>query len=70
MDMIRWFDDIRLADAPHVGGKGANLGELCAAGLPVPPGLRRSRIAWALRFFSCMSTSALASAAATGSGSQ
>jgi len=38
MDMIRWFDDIRLADAPHVGGKGANLGELCAAGLPVPPG--------------------------------
>ena len=38
MDTIRWFEDIRLADTPHVGGKGANLGELTAAGLPVPPG--------------------------------
>ncbi len=38
MDMIRWFDSIRLDDAPQVGGKGANLGELTAAGLPVPPG--------------------------------
>jgi pyruvate,water dikinase len=38
MEMIRWFDDIHLSDAPLVGGKGANLGELTAAGLPVPPG--------------------------------
>ena len=38
MDMIRWFDGIRLNDSPQVGGKGANLGELTAAGLPVPPG--------------------------------
>ena len=38
MDMIRWFDSIRLDDSPQVGGKGANLGELTAAGLPVPPG--------------------------------
>ena len=33
-----WFDDIGRADAATVGGKGANLGELCRAGLPVPPG--------------------------------
>ena len=38
MDMIRWFDSISLDDSPQVGGKGANLGELTAAGLPVPPG--------------------------------
>jgi len=35
---IRWFQDIRLDDAGSVGGKGANLGELTAAGLPVPSG--------------------------------
>jgi pyruvate,water dikinase len=28
----------RRADVPRVGGKGANLGEMTAAGLPVPPG--------------------------------
>ncbi len=38
MELVRWFDRVRLADAPSVGGKGANLGELVAAGLPVPPG--------------------------------
>ncbi len=38
MELIRWFDRIRLGDAALVGGKGANLGELCEAGLPVPPG--------------------------------
>lgn len=32
------FDQLRLADADEAGGKGANLGELVAAGLPVPPG--------------------------------
>jgi len=35
---ILWFDEIRLTDTASVGGKGANLGELTAAGLPVPPG--------------------------------
>ena len=35
---IRWFEDIRLRDTDSVGGKGANLGELTAGGLPVPPG--------------------------------
>ena len=38
MEFVRWFDKIRLDDAPLVGGKGANLGELTVAGLPVPPG--------------------------------
>ncbi len=38
MEFVRWFDTIRLSDAPLVGGKGANLGELTVAGLPVPPG--------------------------------
>jgi pyruvate,water dikinase len=38
MQAVRWFEDIRLADAGSVGGKGANLGELTAGGLPVPPG--------------------------------
>jgi pyruvate, water dikinase len=32
------FDKLRRADVPTVGGKGANLGEMSAAGLPVPPG--------------------------------
>lgn len=38
MELVRWFEEIRLGDAPLVGGKGANLGELTVAGLPVPPG--------------------------------
>jgi|SRR5271166_2353479 len=29
---------LRLRDAEEAGGKGANMGELVAAGLPVPPG--------------------------------
>lgn len=32
------FEDVTLTDAPRAGGKGANLGELTAAELPVPPG--------------------------------
>jgi pyruvate,water dikinase len=38
MEAIRWFSEIGLTDVALVGGKGANLGELTAAGLPVPPG--------------------------------
>ncbi|MGC8510853.1 MAG: phosphoenolpyruvate synthase [Acidimicrobiales bacterium] len=38
MELIRWFDAIRVTDAALVGGKGANLGELTFAKLPVPPG--------------------------------
>ena len=35
---ITWFEDLGRADTATVGGKGANLGELARAGLPVPPG--------------------------------
>ena len=38
MEAIRWFEETGLTDVALVGGKGANLGELTAAGLPVPPG--------------------------------
>ena len=38
MQVISFFDEIRLTDADAVGGKGANLGELTQAGFPVPPG--------------------------------
>jgi pyruvate, water dikinase len=37
-EQVAWFDDLSKADVPVVGGKGANLGELTRAGLPVPPG--------------------------------
>ena len=36
--MIIDLEAVRATDIPHVGGKGANLGELIAAGLPVPGG--------------------------------
>ena len=35
---VAWFEDLSRADVPQVGGKGANLGELTRAGLPVPGG--------------------------------
>lgn len=35
---ILWFSDIGKDDIPRVGGKGANLGELTSAGIPVPNG--------------------------------
>ena len=35
---VRWFTDLTRADIALVGGKGANLGEMTHAGLPVPPG--------------------------------
>jgi pyruvate, water dikinase len=35
---VRGFGELSRADVPFAGGKGANLGELTAAGLPVPPG--------------------------------
>jgi Pyruvate phosphate dikinase, AMP/ATP-binding domain len=37
IEAIRWFGEISLTDVALVGGKGANLGELTTAGLPVPP---------------------------------
>ena len=36
--LLRRFEDLSRDDVDYAGGKGANLGELTAAGLPVPPG--------------------------------
>ncbi len=38
MKTILWFSEISKKDVPKVGGKGANLGEMISAGLPVPDG--------------------------------
>ncbi len=37
-DAVRRFAELSRADVAFAGGKGANLGELTAAGVPVPPG--------------------------------
>ncbi|MDP6142455.1 MAG: phosphoenolpyruvate synthase [Dehalococcoidales bacterium] len=36
--IILWFDEVTKEDVSIVGGKGANLGEMTAAHIPVPPG--------------------------------
>jgi pyruvate,water dikinase len=38
VEIVKWFEEIGKADVSKAGGKGANLGELVKAGLPVPPG--------------------------------
>lgn len=43
---VRTLDNLTIADAEDAGGKGANLGELVAAGLPVPPGFVVMRTAY------------------------
>ena len=35
---VVWFEEVGKEDIPQVGGKGANLGEMTKAGIPVPPG--------------------------------
>ena len=35
---IVWFNEVTKQDIALVGGKGANLGEMTNAGIPVPPG--------------------------------
>ena len=35
---IKWFKELSKSDVGIAGGKGANLGEMTQAGLPVPPG--------------------------------
>ena len=35
---VAWLEDVRSTDVDGVGGKAASLGELTAAGLPVPSG--------------------------------
>ena len=36
--MCSWFKDLSRHDVPLAGGKGANLGDMARAGLPIPPG--------------------------------
>ncbi|HET8976928.1 MAG TPA: phosphoenolpyruvate synthase [Solirubrobacteraceae bacterium] len=38
LEPVRVFADLSSADVAYAGGKGANLGQLTRAGLPVPPG--------------------------------
>ncbi|HSP54925.1 MAG TPA: PEP/pyruvate-binding domain-containing protein [Dehalococcoidia bacterium] len=38
MKTVVWFADVSKSDVDLAGGKGANLGEVARAGLPVPPG--------------------------------
>ncbi|MFH1400793.1 MAG: PEP-utilizing enzyme [Nanoarchaeota archaeon] len=38
MEFIRFFNDVSMADVALAGGKGASLGEMTRAGIPVPPG--------------------------------
>jgi len=38
LKVIAWFNEITKKDIAQVGGKGANLGEMTHAGIPVPPG--------------------------------
>ncbi|HEU5142149.1 MAG TPA: phosphoenolpyruvate synthase [Solirubrobacterales bacterium] len=47
-DAVRRFERVGAADVAFAGGKGANLGELTAAGLPVPPGFVIGAPAYAL----------------------
>jgi pyruvate,water dikinase len=37
-ELVGWFSDVGISDRPTVGGKGASLGELTRAGIPVPEG--------------------------------
>jgi pyruvate,water dikinase len=46
-EAVLGFDRLRRGDVGRAGGKGANLGELTAAGLPVPPGFVISATAYA-----------------------
>lgn len=38
MRLVTWFNEVSRDDVAIAGGKGANLGEMTRAGLPVPPG--------------------------------
>lgn len=38
MNSIKTFDQVNKSDVVNVGGKGASLGEMINAGIPVPPG--------------------------------
>ncbi|AKU89992.1 phosphoenolpyruvate synthase [Vulgatibacter incomptus] len=46
MSCIAWFEELDREDVARAGGKGANLGELTKAGLPVPQGFVVTTEAW------------------------
>ena len=46
---VLWLEEVRKEDTPLVGGKNANLGEMIAAGVPVPPGFAVT--AYAFKYF-------------------
>lgn len=52
---ILWFEEIRKEDIPLVGGKGANLGEMVSAGIPVPNGF----VVSAKAYFDFLATTSL-----------
>ncbi len=52
---ILWFEDIRKHDIPLVGGKGANLGEMYHAKIPVPNGF----VVTAKAYFDFLKTTSL-----------
>ncbi len=37
-DFVKWFSELNKDSGPYAGGKGANLGEMYNAKIPVPPG--------------------------------
>ena len=43
---IVWFNEVGKDDIPLVGGKGANLGEMTRANIPVPPGFVITSVAY------------------------
>ncbi|MEE8347798.1 MAG: PEP/pyruvate-binding domain-containing protein, partial [Dehalococcoidia bacterium] len=55
MKRVVWFQEVDKDDVGLVGGKGANLGELTKAGIPVPPGF----IVTAHAYFSFLEESSL-----------
>ena len=46
MSFIAWFSELSKEDVPLVGGKGANLGEMYNAKMPVPPGFVVTSVAF------------------------
>jgi pyruvate,water dikinase len=46
VEYVQWLKQIDRASVPIAGGKGANLGEMSSAGLPVPPGFAVTVDAW------------------------
>ncbi|HEX8967323.1 MAG TPA: phosphoenolpyruvate synthase, partial [Chloroflexota bacterium] len=46
MQYVKWLNQLDRTSVPIAGGKGANLGEMTRAGLPVPPGFVATVDAW------------------------